>query len=49
MNKLKFTVKYILPFVVVIQLFGVLTILKWDKAFQCKMWNSLLVCRQIKV
>tara|TARA_B100000925_G_scaffold133378_1_gene99709 strand:+ start:119 stop:271 length:153 start_codon:yes stop_codon:yes gene_type:complete len=50
MRRIKFTVKYVLPFIVVIQLLGIFIQLKRDKAFNCKMYaKTSVACRQIKI
>ena len=47
--KSKTIFKYAIPITIIIQLTILIIHVSWDKAFQCKMWNKTLVCRQIKV
>ena len=47
--KSKTVFKYAIPITIIIQLTILIIHVSWDKAFQCKTWNKMLVCRQIKV
>jgi len=41
--------KIIFPIIIIGQLTAIIISVNWDRAFQCKMVNPYLICKQLKI